>query len=157
MVLVAQMQQCTVRAEATLCGESLACTGTTLLGCPRQQQGCGCPNHNPQRQLQQGAISKSTVPGQSCDWAWLGYRESCYPVRLGVGLELTPPDRAQVFLRQTKSKVADPSGSGYSDLEEWVLDTEGVNLAEVLSPPCSCWIEGISGGKTGYLGLWQQA
>ena len=37
----------------------------------------------------------------------------------------------QVFLRQTKSKVADPSGSGYSDLEEWVLDTEGVNLAEV--------------------------
>ena len=38
---------------------------------------------------------------------------------------------AQVFLRQTKSKVADPSGSGYSDLEEWVLDTEGVNLAEV--------------------------
>ena len=38
-----------------------------------------------------------------------------------------------MFLRQTKSKVADPSGSGYSDLEEWVLDTEGVNLAEVQS------------------------
>ena len=39
-----------------------------------------------------------------------------------------------MFLRQTKSKVADPSGSGYSDLEEWVLDTEGVNLAEVQFP-----------------------
>ena len=45
----------------------------------------------------------------------------------------------QVFLRQTKSKVADPSGSGYSDLEEWVLDTEGVNLAEVCNAAL-CWL-----------------
>ena len=36
-----------------------------------------------------------------------------------------------MFLRQTKSRVPDQGGRGFSDLEEWVLDTEGVNLAEV--------------------------
>ena len=44
------------------------------------------------------------------------------------------PGIRKVFLRQTKSKVADFSGRGFSEVEEWVLDTEGVNLAEA-SPP----------------------
>ncbi|KAK9808301.1 hypothetical protein WJX73_009827 [Symbiochloris irregularis] len=40
----------------------------------------------------------------------------------------------KVFIRQIKSKVADmQGGQGFSEIEEWVLDTEGVNLAEVLA------------------------
>lgn len=42
------------------------------------------------------------------------------------------PNIRKVFLRQTKSRVPDfTTGRGFSEVEEWVLDTEGVNLAEV--------------------------
>ena len=46
------------------------------------------------------------------------------------------PGVRKVFLRDAKSTFPDasPSGDGYRDHNEWVLDTEGTNLLEVRPP-----------------------
>lgn len=49
-------------------------------------------------------------------------------------------DIRKVFLRQIKTKIANMQGSqGFTEVEEWVLDTEGVNL-ETVSP---AWGSGL--------------
>ena len=41
----------------------------------------------------------------------------------------------KVFLRQTNHVAPEPDGSGFKKESEWVLDTEGVNLLQVLAHP----------------------
>jgi DNA-directed RNA polymerase II subunit RPB1 len=45
------------------------------------------------------------------------------------------PGIRKVFLRQTNSVAPAPDGSAYARVTEWVLDTEGVNLLQVLAHP----------------------
>jgi hypothetical protein len=52
------------------------------------------------------------------------------------------PDIKKVFIRETEQFVPDDaSGQGYKKQTEWMLDTEGVNLAEVCSKALSLTLE----------------
>jgi DNA-directed RNA polymerase II subunit RPB1 len=45
------------------------------------------------------------------------------------------PDIRKVFMREEESQVIDESTGAYVRRNEWVLDTEGVNLLAVMSHP----------------------